>query len=127
MCNVYRSSGANCTNGPSKDCNCAILIHPDPNKTEWQIFEPSFHPNPAMAIPQFKVVHRLIGCDQIYTSIEPIVENPFEGHTGKFMFGGNFLWSSDSRFRELSAQPLPIHDRYEPFNEYPNCFIYGDD
>jgi hypothetical protein len=30
------------------------------------------------------------------------------------MFGGNFVWSSDSRFREhVSAGPLPVHDRVE--------------
>lgn len=29
------------------------------------------------------------------------------------MFGGNFAYSSDSRFRELSEYPLPIHDRVE--------------
>lgn len=32
-----------------------------------------------------------------------------------YMFGGNFLYSSDSRFREVtnSKYPIPIHDRYE--------------
>lgn len=29
------------------------------------------------------------------------------------MFGGNFVYSSDSRFRKMSKYPLPIHDRYE--------------
>lgn len=30
------------------------------------------------------------------------------------MFGGNFVWSSDSRFREeVSEHPLPLHDRVE--------------
>jgi hypothetical protein len=34
-------------------------------------------------------------------------------HDGKkwAMFGGNFLWSSDSRFPHDA--PIPIHDRYE--------------
>lgn len=29
------------------------------------------------------------------------------------MFGGNFAYSSDSRFREFNEYPLPIHDRVE--------------
>lgn len=29
------------------------------------------------------------------------------------MFGGNFVYSSDSRFRKICAYPLPVHDRYE--------------
>lgn len=29
------------------------------------------------------------------------------------MFGGNFGWTSDSRFRRLYELPLPIHDRIE--------------
>jgi hypothetical protein len=28
--------------------------------------------------------------------------------------GGNFIWSSDSRFRqEVSERPIPVHDRIE--------------
>lgn len=32
-----------------------------------------------------------------------------------YMMGGNFLYTSDSRFREIteSKYPIPIHDRYE--------------
>jgi hypothetical protein len=36
------------------------------------------------------------------------------GETRWVMFGGNFLWSCDSRFRqEVSEYPIPIHDRVE--------------
>jgi hypothetical protein len=32
------------------------------------------------------------------------------------MFGGNFVWSSDSRFREWYGDaPLAVHDRLEEF------------
>lgn len=32
------------------------------------------------------------------------------------MFGGNFVWSNDSRFRrEVSELPLPLHDRVEKY------------
>jgi hypothetical protein len=29
------------------------------------------------------------------------------------MFGGNFIYTSDSRVREICAYPIPIHDRCE--------------
>lgn len=33
---------------------------------------------------------------------------------GRGMFGGNFVWSCDSRFRALYGQnPIPVHDRFE--------------
>ena len=36
------------------------------------------------------------------------------GLTGHSMFGGNFVWSSDSRFRQThSNQPVRVHDRVE--------------
>lgn len=29
------------------------------------------------------------------------------------MFGGAFVWCSDSRFRRVSQAPIPLHDRFE--------------
>ena len=35
------------------------------------------------------------------------------------MFGGNFLYSSDSRFRDrVNEYPIPIHDRFETKEQY---------
>lgn len=34
------------------------------------------------------------------------------------MFGGTFLWTSDSRFRRLFPHPIPFHDRYETAEQY---------
>lgn len=38
------------------------------------------------------------------------------------MFGGNFVYSSDSRFAEAidarCSSPIPVHDRYETTEEY---------
>ena len=31
------------------------------------------------------------------------------------MFGGNFVWSSDSRFTEISSTPVRVHDRFETY------------
>ena len=36
------------------------------------------------------------------------------GRKGHSMFGGNFVWSGDSRFSEkYGRQPIHVHDRYE--------------
>lgn len=32
------------------------------------------------------------------------------------MFGGNFVWTSDSRF--LPKHPIPVHDRFETWTAY---------
>lgn len=40
------------------------------------------------------------------------------GKTVGPMFGGSFVWSSDSRFRKISEYPVPIHDRYETPEQY---------
>lgn len=34
--------------------------------------------------------------------------------SGARMFGGNFVWSSDSRFP--GRAPIPVHDRFEAYN-----------
>jgi len=39
-----------------------------------------------------------------------LVDKAHKGHT---MFGGNFVFSSDSRFRKLTATPIAVHDRVE--------------
>jgi hypothetical protein len=36
-----------------------------------------------------------------------------EADTGRTMNGGNFVYTSDSRFSALSKYPLPVHDRIE--------------
>lgn len=57
-----------------------------------------------------KLVRRnLFGSE--YLHVEPLTKP--EGRFNGPMFGGNFIYSSDSRFREISAYPIPIHDRYE--------------
>lgn len=56
-------------------------------------------------LPVLKLVKRIIG-GEVYKHVQPLTE-------GKewFMFGGNFVYSSDSRFP--NAYPLKIHDRLE--------------
>jgi hypothetical protein len=45
---------------------------------------------------------------------EPYLRAVPAGERRWTMFGGNFIWSSDSRFRrEVSERPIPVHDRIE--------------
>lgn len=32
---------------------------------------------------------------------------------GALMFGGNFVYTSDSRYPDIHRRPLPVHDRFE--------------
>jgi hypothetical protein len=60
--------------------------------------------------PYLKLVKRDIFGNTVL-SAEPVNY----GNEGKHkMFGGTFVWSSDSRFREdISSQPIALHDRVE--------------
>jgi len=63
--------------------------------------------------PALKIVKRfLFGRD--YYHLEPI--DPCPSNQVGYMFGGNFAYSSDSRFP--NDYPLPIHDRSETQEQY---------
>lgn len=59
------------------------------------------------------VVRKLFGGKE-YKHIEPYKPADKVG----WMSGGNFAYSCDSRFHELSDYPLPIHDRQETQEQY---------
>jgi hypothetical protein len=61
--------------------------------------------------PVLQLVERTIGSEK-YLHAEPV--NPKK--TGLSMAGGNFVYSSDSRFP--SNQPISVHDRIETQAEY---------
>lgn len=72
-------------------------------------------------LPVFHVVRRTIGGEP-YHSAEPDEEfrptkiggEPVIGP----MAGGNFLYSTDSRFRRMFPYPIPAHDRFESVSQY---------
>lgn len=54
-------------------------------------------------MPAVKIVTRhLFGQD--YTHAEPI-------EPGSYAFGGSFIYTSDSRLKEIATYPIPLHDR----------------
>lgn len=67
--------------------------------------------------PGLRVVRRWAGSANEYVHAEPLEPLP-EGHVG-WMFGGHFVYSSDSRFRQnVNAYPIPLHDRSETQEQY---------
>lgn len=69
--------------------------------------------------PYIKLVKRnLLGKE--FLSAEPVNFGVDKNHK---MFGGDFVWSSDSRFRkDISERPIPLHDRVE-FYENGGVFV----
>ena len=65
------------------------------------------------------VIRNLFG--ETYLHVDPMINGkkykPFNDSVGP-MFGGNFIYSSDSRFRFVSNYPIPIHDRFETAKQY---------
>lgn len=53
--------------------------------------------------------------DYIYASP---VETGSQDEHGPYMFGGNFIYSSDSRLAAISKYPIPVHDRHESWSNY---------
>lgn len=58
---------------------------------------------PTDTAPAVRLVRRKIfGRDYIHAE-------PFE--SGSYAFGGSFIFTSDSRLREINDYPIPLHDR----------------
>ncbi len=66
--------------------------------------------------PALKLVKRFIGGRE-YLHAEPVDEKNIPENMVGPMFGGNFIFTSDTRFWEVSRQPIPVHDRYETTQE----------
>lgn len=63
--------------------------------------------------PALRIVRRQL-YGEVYLHLAPADCVNEQGKQIKHtMFGGNFAYTSDSRFRRIAAYPLPIHDRVE--------------
>jgi hypothetical protein len=66
--------------------------------------------------PVLHLVKRSLGGAKPYLHAEPL-ERPV-GKLGP-MAGGNYIMTSDSRFRqEVNEYPVPVHDRFETQEQY---------
>lgn len=96
---VYRSSTGDCTNGGiSAECRNLYIL----TQTKGP-FEPQDIRECVRVECKEVAGNQYIDCKPLY----------FRNRW--YMMGGNFLYTSDSRFREItgSQYPVPIHDRYE--------------
>ena len=61
------------------------------------------------------LVKRTFAGGREYLHVEPVNVDGGEDMAGP-MFGGNFVYTSDSRFP--SPYPIPVHDRFETWEQY---------
>ena len=106
---IYRDGHiGDCTNGGvtgnERGARGAIAIHQDLP----ELFEPK------MDTPGLEIIQHPAGTQYGLIAV-PLVF--IDGDVGP-MFGGNFIWTSDSRFRRLSPRPIPVHDRFETVEQY---------
>ena len=66
--------------------------------------------------PAVCLVRRTFGKKE-YLHVEPVDISTGQKQIGP-MFGGAFIYSSDSRFGKISQYPIALHDRFETPEEY---------
>lgn len=103
---IYRRPGADCTNGgvtcPERapKAEAILLGTPDGNFEEGHA--------QALYVPQLEIRTKKTGRFAVYVYAAPV------GETRHVMFGGNFVYTSDSRYRDFVCDyPIPVHDRIE--------------
>lgn len=107
LCHVYRWRLGDCTNGGvSAGNDCFVLVGA----------EGPFEPNdrhPALYLARW--YGRTIACPEDLEAAYPLRRNQRDDcsieHPGCWMFGGNFIYSSDSRFP--TKAPIAVYDRRE--------------
>lgn len=104
---INKQIGQSSNGGISSKCNKVTLI----GEGIPEMYEPSEN------APAVKLVKRNIYGSE-YIHCEP-VERPFAGCVG-WMMGGSYVHCSDSRIREISPYPIPLHDRQEGQEQYLN-------
>lgn len=115
--NIYRPDMGDCTNGgvtsPARAEGKIFVVFDEAiERGNWDLAECEDNEK----IVCLKVVRRWTGTPNEYLHLEPMFGRP-EGQAGP-MAGGNYAGSSDSRFRDVSPYPLPIHDRWETWEQY---------
>lgn len=90
--NIYRGNYNSPINA-LEEAEAATLIDAD----VVELFEPSD------GAPAIRLVRRNLWGEE-YIHAEPMEK-------GSYAFGGSFIYSSDSRFREINKYPIPLHDR----------------
>ena len=105
---LYQKCGnqiSDCTNGGVTSTNDYFVLVPEgveiPTESRW---------------PVLKVIRRNIG-GRDYLHAEPVT--PPGPNRTPYMFGGNYVTTSDSRYREwVCDYPIAVHDRSETWEQY---------
>jgi len=106
LVDVLRGKG-DCTNGGVTSKHSSVIIV-GPGIPE--IFEVT------PEHPALRIVKRWEGTPQEYIHAEPVEQPSNQTHTKSA--GGNFIYSCDSRFRELvCAYPVSVHDRFDTWED----------
>lgn len=101
---IYKPSHGDSSNGGlSSKCGKALLV----GKGIPEIFDASDD------CPAVEIVERIV-CGDTYLTAYPVKEAP--QHQTLYMFGGCFIYTSDSRFP--ATYPVPLHDRSETWEQY---------
>lgn len=109
-CSVLRNADhGDCTNGGLTSRVSAVTLVGEGVEGPFE---------PTERDPGVKLVRRWAGTPREYLHAEPL-EAPPAGHVG-WMFGGNFIHTSDGRFP--SRYPIPVHDRSETAADYARNF-----
>lgn len=114
---VYRTGSTDCTNGgvTRPGTKLHIVLFDELIDRGNMILEE------CAARPQFvclRLVRRRIG-GRDYVHAEDMFMSRHGGRTGAPMFGGNFIYTTDSRLRDICPYPIPVHDRFESAEEAP--------
>ena len=97
---VYRPGGVgDCTNGGTSASRNTLYL----------VCDKGWLDKPATDPGLIDLVYRRIA-GELYLHAEPVNPDRPDNAAGP-MFGGNFVYTSDSRFP--AAYPIPVHDRYE--------------
>ncbi len=106
---VYRdANGGDYTNGGiTGRCKTILIVGEGPD-TEVFDEDPKY--------PSVRILRRYIG-GSTYIYAVPM-EQPAKDSMAGPCFGGNFIYSQDSRFRNICPYPIPVHDRWDTWKQY---------
>ena len=110
--NIFRSDLGDGTNGGvtspvNSKGKIVVVFDPEIQMGNWRLEECKDDPR----FICLRIVRRWAGTKNEYLHCEPISDRPSD-RLGP-MAGGNYVGTSDSRFRNVSDHLLPVHDRFE--------------
>lgn len=113
LCSIFESKDhGNCSNNGISARYSRCILCPDPEADQdWgipKIFNPDAEA-PAVVLRTFRISE-----DREHVYAVPV--ELLERGNGGWMFGGSFIYTSDSRFP--LGHPIPLHDRVENGRDY---------